>query len=75
MQEYTPEEIEGTRNYFQGQSFEEVEVVLGERTFSYFVMPQSLNPDLKDFVFRCTGKPEDGAVFGISDSVREDFRQ
>jgi hypothetical protein len=73
MKKFTEAEIEGTLDYFRQQGFEEVGVSLGNRRFSYFVLPQSLEPELPDFVYRCTGT-SGKYVFGISDSVREDFR-
>jgi hypothetical protein len=75
MKKFAKEEIEGTREYFRSQGFEEVPVTLGARSFSYFVLPQSLEPNLKDFVFRCTGDAGDGHLFGISASVYERCRQ
>ena len=75
MKKFTKEEIEGTRNYFRSQRFKEVEVALGDRRFSYFVVPQSLEPNLPDFVIRLTGEPSDGYVLGISDSIKERHRQ
>ena len=74
MKKFTKNEIEGTRNYFRTQGFKEVDVALGNRRFSYFVVPQSLEPNLPDFVIRLTGEPADGHVLGISDSVREEHR-
>jgi len=75
MKKFTKQEIYGARKYFKGRKFQEVDVNLGNRSFSYFVMPQILAPELPDFVFRCTGNPGDGYVFGISDSVAEQYRQ
>ena len=75
MKKFTKAEIDGTRKYFNSQGMPEVEVILGNHKFSYFIMPQSLEPDLADFVFRCTGKLSDEYVFGISDSVKEEYRQ
>jgi hypothetical protein len=75
MKEYAKQEIDGARDYFRSQGFEEVEANLGDFKFSYFVMPQEMEPNLNNFVYRCTGKPEDGYVFGISDNVQEEFRQ
>ena len=74
MQRYSKQEIDRLRDFFRSKSYSEVTVELGSRKFSYFVLPQALEPKLLDFVFRCTGKPEDGYIFGISDKVREDFR-
>ncbi len=74
MKKFTKAEINGARTSFE-KGFEKVSVTLGERDFSYFVLPQSLEEKLPDFVIRCTGEPSDGYVLGISDSVDERFRQ
>ncbi|MBT4935692.1 hypothetical protein HOL21_02150 [Candidatus Woesearchaeota archaeon] len=74
MKKFSKEGIDGTRAYFE-DNFDEIEVTLGDSEFSYFVLPHTLEPNLKNFVFRCTGEPEDGYVFGISDTVPEQFRQ
>ncbi|MFA5992811.1 MAG: hypothetical protein WC796_03840 [Candidatus Pacearchaeota archaeon] len=73
---YTREEIEGSRNWMRKNCFPNVQVDLAEAglRFDYFVMPQNLCPQLPDFVYRCTGSPEDGYVFGISETVPEIFR-
>jgi hypothetical protein len=75
MKKFTKEDIDGAREYFKEQGYPEVKVNLGNRCFSYFVMPQELCSSLPDFVYRCTGELADGFVFGISESVRPDFRQ
>jgi hypothetical protein len=75
MHNYTPEQIEGTRDYFRSQGFEEIGVELEDLSFSYFVMPQELEPLLPEFVFRCTGDDPNRYVFGISNSVHEKFRR
>ncbi|NQU98454.1 hypothetical protein HQ533_03220 [Candidatus Woesearchaeota archaeon] len=75
MKAFSSAEIEGTRNFFRNKDFQEVEVSLGDRTFSYFVIPQYMEPNLADFVVRLTGDPEDGYVLGVSDSVDSRYRQ
>lgn len=75
MEQNTKQEIEEARKFMIDNRFEEVHVSLAGLEFSYFVLPQSLNPSLPDFVYRCTGAPEDSAVFGISDSVPEESRK
>jgi len=74
MRKYTKDEIDGTRNYFKRQGFQEVQASIGNLNFSYFVLPQTLEPRIRDFVFRCTGDSSDNYVFGISDSVGEEHR-
>jgi len=75
MKKFSKDEIEGTRNYFRNQGFTEITVTIGSRKFSYFIVPQSLEPNLPDFVIRLTGEPSEGYVLGISDSVKESHRQ
>ena len=75
MKKFTKTEIDGTREYFRSQNFHEVEAKLGNRRFTYFILPQSLEQKLSDFVFRCTGELSDGYIFGISDSVKEEYRK
>lgn len=72
MKKFKKQQIDGTRDYFRKKGYEEVPVTLGNRNFSYFILPQKLGP--KDFVFRCTGQSSDGYVFGISDSVDAKYR-
>src|SRR3989344_3498419 len=74
MKKFTKLEIDGARKYFRSQSMPEVEVTLGNRNFSYFILPQSLEPNLPNFLYRYTGELPDGYVFGISDSVNEVLR-
>ena len=75
MKKYAKCEIDQAREYFHGQGFQEESAMLDKRAFTYFVLPQAIEPNLPDFVYRCTGDPSDGYVFGISDSVRKDFRK
>lgn len=75
MKKFTKAEISGARAYFKSKGYHEVNVTLGNRKFSYFIVSQSEEPKLPDFVIRATGEPEDGCVFGISDSVDERYRQ
>ena len=75
MNKYTKEQIDSTIEGFRSRGYSEVKVDLGKgRIFSYFVLPQSLEPRLPHFVFRATGDEKDGYVFGIADSVPEEFR-
>lgn len=75
MRVFTKEEIEERRRQFRSEGFREKSAEVGDLRFSYFVIPQELNRDLPHFTFRMTGKnKEDSAIYGIADSVREDFR-
>ncbi len=71
---FTREQIEGTRDYFRQEGYEEVHASLRNRTFSYFVVPQSAEPNLPDFVMRLTGEVLGDYVLGISDSVAQKYR-
>ncbi|MFH1682372.1 MAG: hypothetical protein ABIA37_01110 [Candidatus Woesearchaeota archaeon] len=75
MKKFTQDEIEGARAYFQDQGYLEADVTLGTRTFSYFVVPQSQEPNLPNFVIRLTGEDKTAYVLGISDSVDPGYRQ
>ena len=75
MKKFTKAEINGARAYFKSKGYQEVNASLGNIQFSYFVVPQAIEKDLPDFVIRLTGEPDDGCVFGISDSVDERYRQ
>lgn len=74
MKKFTKSEIDRWRAYFEGQGFKQAEAEVGDHKFGYFVLPQSLEPRLKNFVFRCTGEPFDGELFGVSESMDERFR-
>jgi hypothetical protein len=82
MKQFAQAEIDWMRSFFTQKECSEVQVSLGGREFSYFVVPISIIPEptqkklqekLPDFVMRLTGEGE-GYVLGISDSVREEFR-
>jgi hypothetical protein len=75
MEKYSKEQIDGTRKHFRSLGLKEVDVSLGKYRFSYFVMPQEWESKLTDYVYRCTGEPKDGYVFGISDHVKEEHRK
>lgn len=74
MKIYTRQEIEDSRRLMKENKFRKHHVNLPGIEFNYYELPQSLNPSLPSFVYRCTGNPEDGYVFGIADSVAEPFR-
>ncbi len=76
MKQFTKEQIERTREYFRSEGYEEKPAMMDDCTrFTYFVIPQSKEPNLEHFVLRMTGKPEDGSLFGISDSVPVGLRK
>ena len=75
MKKYTKEQIKSVRGDFNSRGYAELEVDLGNGIkFTYFVLPQGLQPKLRYFLFRSTGDKNDGYVFGVADSVPENFR-
>lgn len=74
MKLYSKKEIADARQFLQENGYPEQEVTLNGRTFTFFVMPHALNRDLPGFAYRCTGRPGDGYVIGVSDFIRDEFR-
>ncbi len=74
MKQYRKSDIENARQFFINESYPEVAADVGGRSIRFFVLPQTLAEHLPDFVYRCTGKPEDGYVIGVADSVPEELR-
>lgn len=73
MQKFTKAAIDERRQDFK-RRFSDRSASLGKYSFSYFLLPQELNPDLPDFAYRCTGEPNDGYVIGVSNSVAPVYR-
>ncbi len=74
MKKFSKKEIEEGREWCLSKGYPRVEVRLGGRHISYFLLPQSLNEDLPGFVWRQTGEPSDGYVIGVCESVPVEFR-
>lgn len=75
MLKYTKEQIEAQKKRFEDAGYPLIKANVEGVSFRYFILPQSLEPNLINFVSRMTGEIyEDGKVYGISDSVREEFR-
>ena len=75
MKDFTKKDIEKVKENFHNSGFDEVKVNLNGREFSYFVLPQSIEPKLLNFVYRCTGKSLKNYVFGVSDNIEEKYRK
>ncbi len=71
MKQYSNEEIVSARERMQ-RKFQEETAEIGESKFTYFIMPQELNPNLVHFVWQCSNAQT--GVFGISDSVPQLYR-
>ncbi len=78
MKEFDPTQIDSTRAYIESLNAPVETTEIDGIAYSYYVLPQSLNPDLPDFAFRMTGlNPETGnteGIYGVSDSVPESLR-
>ena len=74
MIEHTEEDVRRTRALFLRRDYPLREASIAKREIQYFVLPQELNEDLPDFVFRVTrtGFPE--YVMGVSASVPADLQ-
>lgn len=71
----TRKDIEGDREYFRSKGFWERRETVGGRDINFFVIPADPKGELKTFAYQCTsGRPKDGYVIGVSDSVRTDFQ-
>lgn len=71
MLEHNIEQIEMTRKYFISNKFLFKKINVGGRNLEYFVLPQKLNNDLPDFVYRVTNSALKQYVMGVSESVPE----
>src|SRR3990167_4767824 len=78
MREFDDAQIEATRKSLEQFGCPLVIAEVGNLSFSYFVMPQDLNPELPDFAMRLsnTDPVTDNftGIFGRSDSVPEELR-
>ena len=75
MRYFTKIQIDGAREHFIKEGFPIINANIGSISFDYFLLPQSLNPDLPDFVLAMKGKYEgDGELYGVSDSMPEDLQ-
>lgn len=78
MKEFSPQQIEQTRLFFENRRFPTEQVRLGALHLSYWVIPQAMNPDLPDFALRLTTTDpktkEVSGIFGVSDSIPAEIR-
>lgn len=78
MKEFSPDQINGTREHFIREGFPIEETNLGDLPVSYFIIPEKLEPNLPDFAFRMTRTDpetqEISGIFGVSDSVPKELR-
>ncbi|MBD3319078.1 hypothetical protein GF342_04175 [Candidatus Woesearchaeota archaeon] len=75
METYTPQALQAMREQFRRQHYPEIHAEIEGIPFSYFVLPQSLNPDLEDFAF-CMQHEQDRTqhLYGVSDNLPEHLR-
>ncbi len=75
MKFFNKTEIENTRSSFEGKKFPRETLLLHDFFIDCYVLPQSINPELPDFILRMTSKSKRHYLFGISESVPQPFRQ
>lgn len=68
----TKEQVESKRKSFRDSRYPEIQTSLAGLQLTYFIMPQSENPQLPDFAYVFTDGQE--AVIGVSESVPTAFR-
>jgi hypothetical protein len=73
MHEYSKADIDHQKSVFERLYIKKTAIV-NEHTFTYFIVPQSKNPELPNFALRITGKPEYGYVIGVSDNIKISFQ-
>lgn len=74
---HTPDQIQSARVDFKEQGWaEESTTYNGKKKVPYFVIPADHTPiSLPHKVFSIIGEnPDDGAIFAVSETLREDFR-
>jgi hypothetical protein len=78
MKEFSPQQIEQTKLFFESKKFPVEHFQLGSLEVSYFVIPQAINPGLQDFALRMTNTNPDTkevfGIFGVSDSIPVEIR-
>lgn len=78
MQEFSPQQIQAAKAYFEGQKYPVTSSQVGDFSLRFFTIPQAQEPRLTDFALRMTGRnPETGfmeGLYGVSDSVPEHLR-
>ena len=78
MKEFSPQQVEQTRLFFENRGFPIEKAQLGNLEVSYWVIPQIMNSDLLDFALRMTTTntetKEVSGIFGVSDSIPAELR-
>ena len=77
MKDFPQPQIDQTRAYLESQKFPLEQITVNGKLFSYYVIPQTLNPALPDFALRMTHSDEThnvNGIFGVSDSVPQVLR-
>jgi hypothetical protein len=69
MIEYTKDQIEKTRGYFEQVGYFLVKENVAGRSLEYFLLPQELNKDLPNFIYRVTNSNLADYILGVSADV------
>jgi hypothetical protein len=74
MIEHTKEQIEQVRGYFQNEGYPLVRENVAGRGLEYFLLPQTLNEDLPEFIYRVTNTNLADYVLGVCESVPKELQ-
>jgi hypothetical protein len=74
MLDHTIKEIEKTEKYFQRNNYPLIETEVAGRRLLFYQLPQSLNPDLPDYILRVTNDETKLYVMGVCDSIPEEIQ-
>ena len=67
--------VERTRDYFVHHNYPLVNQEVAGRRLEYFLLPQSLNPNLPKFAVAVVSEDKMHHIFGVADTVPEAYRQ
>ena len=74
MKNFSPEQIQGAKAYFEGQRFPVTSSRLEDFSMRFYTLPQVLEPNLPDFAMRMTGQnTSTGLIEGIYGISRHRF--
>lgn len=74
MIEHTKEQIEQARRYFQNEGYSLVKENVAGRGLEYFLLPQDLNEDLPQFIYRVTNTNLADYVLGVCEEVPRELQ-
>ena len=75
MTKYKDEYINKLKQDFRSKGYKEVEAKVGDYSFSYFILPKTLKPELQNFALVLPGETKDNYLIGVSEDIREEFQK